>query len=272
MAFSIILSITDTQPLRGFIPDSIEDSSIRMTPALASRVFANGYQDEENRRKLQERVQHEIHKTQEPQPHINAWYLSDIDKCKEVLDGILKVLKKSDLSKDEGSFSKTLHYLSAHKHITPQESDQYHEAFKVTQYAIVTIALGLTDKWMGNMTGIFFNAIFSKPNPAENESYVRVFSQDIIHKNIRESLREKGDNSPTYMACKSKRAFISAEHVRLFLNALLEADVKEYRPFWHPETCLINKASFENTFKELLERKLLTVEEVNHYSKQFFNG
>lgn len=274
MAFSLILSITDTQPLRGFIPDSIEDSNIRMSPALANRIWASGYKDEEKRCKQQETVQHEIHGVKEPQPHLNAWYISNIDSCKQVLDGILKVVRKdSQLQLDVGSFSKTLHYLSAYKHLTSQESDEYHKAFNVEQYPIVTISLGLTDKWMGNLTGIFFTAIFSKPNPAEEEwRYVRVFSENTIHNNIREALRQKSENPPTYMSCQSKKAYISVEHVHLFLNALLKAEIKEYRPFWHQETCLIDKASFNRTLSALQERKLLTVEEVAEYSSQFFNG
>ena len=272
MAFSLILSITDSQPLRGFIPDSVEDSNLKMSPAIASRVWSDGFKNEEEKRKLQEKVQHAIHGVKEPQPHLNAWYLTNVEYCKPVLDGILKVKKQdTTLQLDESTFSKTLHYLSAHKYLTPQESDEYHTAFRVPQYVLVTISLGLTDNWFENITGIFFTAVFSKPNHAEEERYVSV-AADVIHGKIRDELRGKNENPPTYMNCQFKKAYISVEHARLFLNAILKADWKEYRPFWHPETCLIDKESFSRTLCRLHERKLLTVDEVADYSRQFFNG
>lgn len=266
MSFNVILSICDNQPLRGFIPDHVESTSMRMTPAIGNRIWSSDRSSDTLN--TQEIVQHLIHGVDEPQPSLNAWYLTHIENSKKVLDGILKVkaLYIVPLTIDEAACSKTLHYLHANKYITQKESDDYHAAFGVHQYALVTVSLGITDNWIDNIAGIFFS-IVSNP-PEKNPRLVSVYG-DIIHKHVRHLIPA---NAPgTYMTCDDKEAHMAIQHAKLFLNALLKAEWTEYRPFSSSELCLIDKESFAKTLCNLQERKLLTVEEVAEYTRQFFN-
>jgi len=277
MSLTLILSISDYQPLRGFIPNGVEDSRQRMEPALATRVWS--WEISSERRELQEKTQHFIHGINEPQPHLNAWYNSNIRDCKKVLDGIVNLinLKRPNFFGDialrfeEGTFSKTLHYLAARKYLTQEESDHYHQALSVVQYFQVTVSLGLQDNWMDNISAIFFSVKFSKPDPAEEARYLSA-SLCEIQGHMRKELGEKKDNTATYMTSDGKRACISIAQVKLFLNAMLRADWKEWRPFSNRETNQIDKESFAKTISLLGERKLLTQEETDHYAREFFNG
>lgn len=276
MSFSLILSITDTQPLRGFIPDSVDDSQERMSPAFATRVWAQGFRNETEKCKLQEKIQHIIHGVNEPQPHLNAWYLSNVEDCKKVLDGILKVLRmprpnfleETTLQPEESGFSKTLHYLSVHKHLTQAESDEYHRAFHVDPYPQVTVTLGLIENTVfNNMTGIFFMFKFEKADSEQEDRYLSLYARK-----IQKYVSEENKNIPSYSTVVSKTAVIVISDLRMILNAMLKADWKEYRPFWHQETCQIDKISFNETLSLMGKQKLLSPEEVNHYTKEFFNG
>lgn len=261
--------------------------------------------EREEAKQLQEKVQLAIHDYFEPENSLNpqycsksnclnAWFITDIKNTKKVLDGILKVhsmarpnfLGNWSTVLLKSTFSETLCNLEAKGHLTAEEGDHYYKKFEVTPYIEAVMSLGFEENYFKTeeckpqtdepdaLSAIFFSIDFPKAYRHPSSALDRYVSctGDMIHRSIRKELNEKGEGHiGTYMTSDKKAAHMGARHVKLFLNAMLKEQWREDPPFPYNQTGTINKSSFESTLATLFKKKLLTSEELESYSKAFFN-
>lgn len=272
MAFTLILSIHDRYNIRGFLPVGTRESAVRQRASLCTRVFIDGMYsplDIEMLIRQQENIQREIHEVKDSQPHFNAWYLTDATECKKTLNGILRVLYGNRIFIEMGTFSKTFLYLRGHGYLNNEESEHFHRLFKIPESPVHLVSIGLTTDPIIGAAAIFFSIHFLKRDENEEMRYVSITS-NLINCLLKSSATDK--NLAPYMSVTQNKALTAIENVRPFLLALLKAEWKEWRPFSHYETCLIDKDSFRQTLASLGEKRLLSPEEVDAFSRQFFNG